>query len=159
MMWFMHLSGRDRAVVVVVGLLALLVFGWLLFWKPVTGYHADERRNYMRAAEDYDFVRQSLAHMPATLSKGANRAGEEKTSLRVAAGQAARSMGLAVTRLQPGDGDSLTLWLDSVDGGLLYQWLARISERHDIRVKNISVSKNEGQGTVRVQVTLMGDGA
>ena len=155
MIWFMHLSSRDRAVVVGVGLLALLVFGWLLVWRPVTDYHEDERQNYARAAEEYDFVRRSLTNMPVQKNAAAQQAGGEETSLRVAAGQAARGMGLAITRLQPGEGDSLTLWIDSADGGILYQWLALIGQRHDIRVKNISISKNEGQGTVRVQVTLV----
>ena len=159
MMWFMHLSSRDRAIVVGVGMLALLVFGWLAIWRPVTGYHADEKQNYIRASGDYDFVRQSLANMPVQKNTAAEQAGDQGGSLRQTAGQAARSMGLVITRLQPGEEDSLTMWLDSADGGLLYQWLALIGQRYDIRVKNISVSKNEGQGTVRVQVTLVRGGA
>jgi type II secretory pathway component PulM len=159
MTWFMHLSSRDRAIVVGVGILALLVLGWLAIWRPVVGYHADERQNYVRASGDYDFMRQSLARMPARSAQPTKQAGDQETSLRVVAGQAARGMSLAITRLQPGEDDSLTMWLDSADGGLLYQWLALIGQRHDIRVKNISVSKNEGQGTVRVQVTLTRGGA
>ncbi|WP_321392236.1 type II secretion system protein GspM [Emcibacter sp.] len=159
MMWFMHLSRRERALVVGAAFLGVLVFGWLAIWSPVTGYHQDEKRNYIRAAGDYDFVRQSLARMPVLTEQSQEQAGDEEISLRVAAGQTARSMGLAITRLQPGEKDTLTLWFDSADGGLLFQWLARIGQRYGIQVKNIAVNKNEGQGTVRAQVTLGRSGA
>ncbi|WP_417317575.1 type II secretion system protein GspM [Emcibacter sp.] len=152
----MHLSSRERLLVVAAGVLGLLVLGWLLIWRPVADYHADEKRNYVRAAGDFDFVRQTLAHMPAQTLQPEKQAGGKEVSLQTAAGQAARSMGLVITRLQPGDGDSQTLWLDNADGGLLFQWLARVGQRHGFRVKNISVTKNEGQGTVRAQVTLTG---
>ncbi|MGF1605438.1 MAG: type II secretion system protein GspM [Rhodothalassiaceae bacterium] len=156
--WWQGLTARERLLIAMMVATMLAVAIYFGVYRPLTGYHAQAVRAYAAAQDMAQEVAIGLARADQ-LEQQAERRPAVRESVRVAAGQTARALGLTISRLQPGQDGRVTLWLDEVAAPLLFQWLAELETAHGVVVARASVTPGRGQSTVNAQIELMGVGA
>lgn len=65
-------SGRERGLLLVLGILALLVFAWLLIVQPVLDYRRDARAAYQERLLDYAEAELLLGRLSGTGAPAGN---------------------------------------------------------------------------------------
>lgn len=159
MNWWMERTERERWLLAGVGGLLALLMLWQFFYRPVVDYHRDAEQSYAAAQDRLEDMQQAASQVAALQGRSSGEArdagGQSTRSLVMASAQAA---GLAVTRLQPGEDDSLTVWIDDADARLVYDWLVALQEKFGVSVQKASLSANDGAATIRAQLQLAGRG-
>lgn len=118
------LTSREQLLISFAGALASLVLVYFLVLRPLQIHAADSERALQAAQNTLRTVQMRVAQLQATVDAVSNRAdGGAPVSLRVAVSQAARNAGVSISRLQPSDDGTLTVWVDSSQSTALYQWL------------------------------------
>ncbi|MDX1581644.1 MAG: type II secretion system protein GspM, partial [Alphaproteobacteria bacterium] len=87
-------------------------------------------------------------------SSGLQTSGSSAQPVRTVAVSTARAAGVTLTRLEPLDDGSLTVWLEDVEAPALYGWLLRLYREHGIAVTKASLSRNSDTPTTRAQIQL-----
>lgn len=157
MTWWMERVEREKWLLGGAGGLLALLMLWQFFYQPIVDYHHDAERSYAGAQgrlEDMQIAAAQVAALQGqSTGSGERDASQSTRSLAMAS---ARAKGLAVTRLQPGEDGSLTLWIDDADAKLVYDWIVTMQEDYGVSVQKASLSTNDGTATIRAQLQLAG---
>lgn len=151
------LTSREQLLVSVAGLLAGLVILYFIALRPLQAHSADSERALLAAQNTLRTVQLRVAQLEATEDSAADRQGDgEVVSLRVAVSQAARSTGVSISRLQPSEDGTLTVWVDSTESTTLFRWLQTLAQDRGVGPSNVLLQKNSGGDGLRVQVRFVG---
>ncbi|MBO6506178.1 MAG: type II secretion system protein M [Kordiimonadaceae bacterium] len=151
------LTSREQLLISFAGALASLVLVYFLVLRPLQIHAADSERALQAAQNTLRTVQMRVAQLQATVDAVSNRAdGGAPVSLRVAVSQAARNAGVSISRLQPSDDGTLTVWVDSSQSTALYQWLQTLAEEQGVGPSNVLLQKNSSGDGLRAQVRFVG---
>ena len=156
--WWRGREPRERTVLALgfVAVVAMLL--WAFVWKPL-----DDRRNAMiesnaRLAADLAVMRELAAR--TTRSAGAisgdaarERAGQSLLAL-ADAGLRQAGLGASLRRIEPAGEGRVRLRLEAVSFDPLAAWLEQLSQRHGVRVAEISATRTAYAGQVDVQLVI-----
>lgn len=155
--YWTSLSGRERALVIVAGLLLaglLLILGIV---RPLIAYSEESDAALAAATRTYQVV-ASAVEEARHLGEGAGepaQALEAGQSARVVISVSARGAGVVISRIQPTEAGALTMWMDNVGSQALFGWLTQLEEDHAIVPDLVSVQRT-GNGSLRAQVQFPG---
>jgi general secretion pathway protein M len=142
---------REKVLIgVALGLVFVLLLGQFVI-KPMMNYPVAQKRVLEQAERDLNVMRDGkLALMGAKPQvRQALEVNEAQSMITNSAGQ----NGLAITRRQPNGDTGLTVWLETVDSKLMYQWLDELTGKYEISVLGANLNRND-DGTVRAQLTF-----
>lgn len=149
------LSAREQALIASALILLFILALALIVIRPVMLYQADAEQNLAAAKSEYRTI-AGLANARENLSREATLNGKPNDqSPRVLISTSARDAGIVVSRIQPAESGSLTLWMDSVSSTVFYAWLKTLESEYSIVPELVSLQKN-GDLTLRAQVQFAG---
>ena len=154
--YWQSLTDREQLLLGVgAGVLALTLV-YFLIARPLMSYRDDSERAYIAARGVFETVQQRAAQLAAVEDRSisANTAGQD-VSLRVAASTAARQAGVTISRLQPSEDGTLTIWAEGVQSAQFYRWLQILADERGIGPSNVLLQKASNGETLRVQVRFL----
>ena len=156
MSWWRDLEPREKALIYI-ALSLTLVLGILQFvLRPALAAHARAERAYERMVTletDVATGLQRLATLRPASGEGAAADPDAGLSLERVVSGAAEEAGLQIIRLQPGE-DRLQVWLDDVDSRLVMNWIRQMENRPGLVVEDVSLTRRDSLGSVRVNMTF-----
>ncbi len=147
------LTARERLMLSLMAALVGLVVLWLVIVRPLSAARDEAAREYATATALYESVATSAAEMRALHREG--RDAKLKTGgepLRVTVAVAARTAGVSISRIQPGEDGTLTIWADDVSAAALYRWLEALANERQITPAKVSVQKAGSGQQLRAQI-------
>jgi len=157
--WLRNLSGRERNLVYVAGLLLGIAAIYVIVVLPVTGLHKRLESRVDRKSADVAWMRQVAPQVAAAAAAGGAAASTE--SLVVLVDRTARQAGLgaALRDQSPNGPNGLRLRLEAAPFDVLVTWLAVLREQYGVGVEAASVDSTSAPGLVNASVTLTHAGA
>lgn len=153
------LTKREKALVSGASILLLAMLVYMLGIRPLALYHADSERAYEGALKQFRVVQSYAGQLQAVKIDEANHSVNLQTvSVRLAVSNAARAAGVEISRLQPSEDGSLTIWAEQIQSRQLFIWLETLSKTQGIGPQNVLIQKTSTPGNLRVQL-LFKDGA
>ena len=152
--WWNSLSGRERQLVGIGGILLLIALLYWGGWRPLI-------QGIETAEQQRDVQRGTLAWMQlraADLPQGQGRTGRQpdlSTTLEAVATTTSKQLGLYLTRLQPLD-KQLQLELNPVEFERLMNWLVIMERDYAVSVQMIELAAEGGKGMVKVRRLQVG---
>lgn len=152
--WWNGLQTRERRVLVVGGVLAGAMLLWGGLWQPLG-------RQVSRLQEQVDVERRelawvrALAQVPATATAPAvrDRLGKSLLALVDASAREA-NLDQAMKRVEPIGARGVRASFDYANFDALMAWLEALARDYRVRITDLSVDKNDGNGLVSARVTL-----
>jgi len=156
---FWRLEPRERWMVSVTAVLAVIVIVYLAIWLPLMSAHK-------RRVDSIDYQRdiaQRLERAAAELAANpqARRApppaAPADMSLLALVDQAAKSgtLGKAVDQLTPQSENEVRVRITAVPFDALLRWIRELSDRRGLTVSTLDVERASASGTVNAQLTVM----
>ena len=159
-MWWSGLSLREQALLLTAGGLTALIILWYGLMSPALSARAEARLDRQQAADALvrleHLVAAHRARAPAATgvsvsSSAAMNADAFKTEVT----RTAQTAGLAISRLQGGEGDRFALVFEQADPRQFFYWLNEIETRLGARTERLSVDQ-AGDGRIRATVEVSG---
>ena len=155
--FWQKLSGREQVLVSgAAGLFVLLALAFFVI-RPLINYRSNSDMDLAAAKAEYRVIASLAAThdraQAAPISTEQSRPNGQ--SSRILISTSARDKGLIVSRIQPAEDNSLTLWMDSVSSSAFYVWLRSLEIENGLTPNLVSLQKN-GDGTLRAQVQFSG---
>lgn len=155
--YWLNLTLRERMLVFTAGGLLALFIGVIGVVRPLMQYHDQSEQNLVAAQNELKVIAElsSEYRRAQNNEKNNNKPTEVGQAARVTISVSARDAGLVVSRIQPSEDGSLTLWSDSVASPVFYKWLKSLEANHGLAPNLVSLQKVDGS-TLRVQVQFAG---
>lgn len=150
------LSGRERGLIAVAGLLALLVLMAQFVVRPLLGARLEARRGHAAALVLVDEMADKAARLGALQTRRGSLQAPDAATVRLTVGRTAQARGIAITRLSPEPGGAVSLWLDDADARAVFAWLVELEQTHGIHVRKADMGNAADGKSVRFQVQLAG---
>ena len=155
MEWWDAREPREQLLIKVFGaLLVVAVFVQFALF-PLLQTNSDRQLRNQQAMQTLDVVTSSDAILSRTAGGSANSTQASISEVRTAALALAAQRGLAISRIQGGNGDEIIMILDKASPQILYAWLADIQLQYGARPSSISLS-GDASGGVRASVAFGG---
>ncbi|WP_417450045.1 type II secretion system protein GspM [Kordiimonas sp.] len=147
------LTAREQALLLLMAVLTTLVLLWLSVVRPLQASHETALRERAAALDLYSVVATAAAEARGLKAAG-QQAGTKASNepLRVAVAVTARAAGVSISRIQPGEDSTITIWADEVVSASLYRWLTTLANDRQITPVKVSVQKAGDGRTLRAQV-------
>lgn len=151
--YWQSLTMRERGLIWAGGIMLALTVGYFLIARPLLQYRDDSQRAYLSAQATFETVQRHAAELKSVTraSQSVRSQAQQATSLRVAVSNAARQAGVAISRLQPSEDGTLTIWAEGVQSAQMYQWLQVLAQERGIGPSNVLVQKATDGNSLRVQ--------
>ncbi len=139
-------------------LLAFLAFAFcgVIFVQVVALPLVDERQRRLAsleaAREEFLVIREGASRIESFRVRRSERPASGPVRSTVTA--TARDMDVAITRVQPGEDDRLTVWIDAVETRQLFEWLLLLRERHGLHVLQATVRAGADDTAVATQLVI-----
>ncbi|UTW58309.1 type II secretion system protein M [Kordiimonas sp. SCSIO 12603] len=152
-----NLTDRERNSLVLMAAVIVLFLLYFALYRPLQAGNASAERSIAAAERVFETVQKAaqLAKAVGSSAQGQNREKDDRP-VRVIVAVTARANGVNITRIQPAESGSVTLWIDSVSPQHFYAWTAQLGNDHDISPIKVSMQKTGNTGSVRVQVQFEG---
>lgn len=154
--WWESREPREKLLIRVFGglLVAAVVIQFALM--PLLTTRADNEVRSVQAMQTLDAVTSSDVILNRSVGNGSGMSGGASVSeLRTAALSLASARGLAISRIDGGNGDKVIMIMDNASPQILYAWLADIQLQYDVKPSSISLS-GDASGGVRASVAFEG---
>lgn len=152
--WFENLAPRERIVLAVGAVLAVLIVFWGLVWQPLTDGAEELREQVARKSRLQIDVQRAAAVEPD--AEQADAAAGSGQSLVLLVDGTAQTHGLsgALTRTQPEGPDGINVAFRDASFDALVSWLVELWSEHGVRVETASVNGGREPGIVNGQILL-----
>ena len=151
--WYLNLAARERLIVGVGGVLALIIVIWGMIWKPLHDRTIDLRESIT----DKSLLVNDLRRAASLATSGALASGGgAEQSLVILVDNTARPSGLAATfsRTRPDGPNAINISFESAPFDTLLTWLIGLEETYGISVQSASVNEARAPGLVNGQILL-----
>lgn len=161
--WWRDLSLRERSLILsAVGLLVILII-WYGIVSPMLSARSDASLARQAAADQLASVERMLAVERARLplssaATSSGRAPYTGDAFKTEVTRSAQSAGLAIARLQGGDGGRFSLVFEQADARQLYYWMNEVESRLGGRIERMSLDQSPN-GRVRATIDVVAGGA
>lgn len=156
MEWWSSREPREKLFIRVFGglLIAAIVIQFALV--PLLRSRADNETRSIQAMQTLDAVTSSDVILKREFAAASGAPATASVSeLRTAALSLATARGLAISRIDGGNGDKVIMIMDNASPQILYAWLADIQLQYNIKPSSISLS-GDASGGVRASVAFEG---
>jgi type II secretory pathway component PulM len=161
MRWWRGLALGERRILGVGVALALLMTIYALAWRPFSGALQALREGVVSQRADLARMRQAadeIKRLEAAVSRRtpAPSRGDSGAPLLTVVDQTTRQAGLSrsVKRIEPRDGDKVSVRLELVRFDKLVDWLGRLQRDHGIAVDNAVIDRRDATGFVNARFVL-----
>lgn len=149
--WWTSLTARERTLIALAGGVVIALAFVQFAVVPLDRARARAQASHDAALEMLAEVRAGVAGVDP--AREADAPASVGASLRAGLTSSATRRGLSVARVQPLDGGGLSLRFEDADPALLFDWLSSAREEMGARVRQATLRRNEGRGSV--QATLV----
>ena len=146
-------SPRERMLLGGGGLVILILALYQFVLAPFHSYKDRVQRSYETAIADLRVVENGAAEIVAIREQGAMNARAGSVTVRQVVSASAARYGIAISRLSPAE-EGVALRVDSVDASVLFRWIRQLEQGEGVQVSRASISRNDGNETVRADLTL-----
>lgn len=147
------LSEREIILISICGVSIALFVIYMFVITPISQTR-ESSRNALEAQK------KSYARIVALASEAARSDSTqniiEHTPIREAATEASRTVGVAISRIQPGNDNRVTFWIDEANTQEISRWLLMLKEQYGWNVTKLSLNKNTNSETLRGQFEFGG---
>lgn len=155
---FASLSGRERRLVLLAGMLLLAAMIFQFGYLPLRAWR-------LEAARDLAAARAMLEGVEARADRLAQLTGRVGTPppanadlLRQAVASQAQARGIALSRLVPEADGGLSVAIERSTAEPLFAWLVALDREAGARVSRASIAGDAASGTLRAQLRFAGGG-
>lgn len=145
--WWLALSGRERLMLSVLGVVVLAVVGWYGVATPLMGLSKASRERVELASTQLANLRTLAASRPAGTASPS--AGTAQSLVEAAAGKA----GVAIARRRQDADGRFTIWVSTIDARALLPWLASLERDGGVAVTVFTASRQDN-GAVEAEITF-----
>ncbi len=151
--YWQTLTVRERTLVSAAVTLLVVTLVYFLAIRPLGAYQAESERSYSAALDQFQAVRSYANQLQATNREAGDTAVPQRPeNLRTAVSNAARRSGVIISRLQPSEDGSLTIWAEKIQSPQLFLWLDTLSKAYAVGPSNVLIQKTSIPGDLRVQL-------
>lgn len=150
---YTELEPRDRYALTGLAVFFSLLFVVVGIWQPAVNYAASAEASRNTQRELIEWMNSTAVQARATAGNQvtARRSGQ---SLLTSVSRTAKAFNIKPDKLQPEGNDEVSVWFEAVAFNMLISWLEELQMKQGIRVKQISVDKDEQPGTVNARIVL-----
>lgn len=153
------LQPRERVIIAVGSITALILVCYTLVWTPVQRDLARLRVSVPKAQAQLDLMR-AQAHQIARLRAGASPTGTTGDLLtKLERSALARGLRQHITSMEPDGDNAARLSLDAVNFNALLSWLADLQQQSGVRADTATITAQPDAGIVNVRLLLRRPGA
>lgn len=150
--WWQAHSSRDRWVIGVLALAAVIVIAWLGIWRPLVGTLDNARAEHAVAVERHAAIAARLREYDRLRQRGAQRASPSSGRLDLILSQSAAEQGFILSRNDATGEDQSAIAIPSATAPALLNWLGAL-EGQAILPSDLAIRAN-GNGTVALTATM-----
>ena len=152
MEFWTNLTDREKRLVSFAGALSFFVLLYMGIFRPLVAYHEASELELASAKNTYEAIARGAAVVSALGQENQQTSQNAQQPIRVTVSTAARATGVAISRLQPGDDGSLTVWVETVAPGDLYGWMNYMAVEGGISPAKVIIQKTAADGRLRAQL-------
>lgn len=154
--YWQTLTEREKILVSCASILLSVTAIYMLIFRPLVAYHAESDRVYTRALDQFQTVRAYASHLDNLTDDASTKSpNQPRASLRMAVSSAARAADIEISRLQPSEDGTLTIWAEQIQSQQLFLWLDTLAKSHSIGPQNVLIQKTSVPGNLRVQLQFL----
>jgi general secretion pathway protein M len=150
--WWQQLNLREQKLVASMSVVIAIFILYSAIWQPINSNLAKTKKKLERQQQLLIWVEENTARYKQASIAGQTSSNASLTSI---VNRTANQQKISIARMQPQSKD-LQVWIDEVSFSDLLQWLALLSNREGLQVKNIDISNTEKSGVVRVRRLVLG---
>lgn len=147
--WFDSLQQRERRIVAIGSVIALVMIAWLIV-GPLYGNLERLENRVEKQAADLETMR-GIASQVGQIPNRPTTA----DSMVLIMQNTARARNLQIDNYQPSGTKSINASLDDVSFDAMIEWLGDLDNRYGMRVQNASIRRGSDSGTVNSQLVLI----
>ncbi|MDR2013775.1 MAG: type II secretion system protein M [Rhodanobacter sp.] len=154
---WMSLAPRDRRILSIGAIMAVVLLGWALVWHPLARKRAELEENIQNQRRDLAYVQRGAAELDKRRATSVRTQGDRAgKSLLALADATARSAGLetALKRVEPVGTRGVRVSFESVGFDALVQWIQSLAASYGVETTELSADRADGIGLVNARVTL-----
>lgn len=150
--WWQNLQPREQHLVILLLPFIVIFLFYQIVWSPLQESIDKADKKLTRQQELLVWVNTETARLKQAQHSGAKvRSG----SISSIVNRSARQNQITIARLQPQNND-VQVWVDNIEFNRLIDWLASLSNEHNIIVKSIDLSQGDAAGEVKVKRLQLG---
>lgn len=154
--WWRSREPRERQVLVVGALVAGLLLGYALVWKPVADFHRELVAQVQRQRQDLAWMQHAGAVLTRLRGAQPDRTALEASPM-IAVQEAASSVGIkaGLRRLETDADGGLRVRLEGVRLEAALAWLQTLERRYAIGVQRLVLEPGAAPGLATLNVRLL----
>ncbi|GAB3685610.1 type II secretion system protein GspM [Salinisphaera aquimarina] len=160
--WYEGLAPRERVAVIAGTVAVVLALFYYALWQPLNTSVADARVRVNAEAEQARWMLGVRDEARLLQSSGKNNSvkGRNESLLSIVdASSRENGLGQAVRRIQPDNNDQATVTLEKANFNQMLFWLRSLQRDYGIAASQMTVTRDEENGTVQARLTLTRGGA
>jgi general secretion pathway protein M len=150
--WWQQLNLREQKLVASMSVVIAIFILYSVIWQPINNNLSKTKKKLERQQQLLIWVEENTARYKQASITGQKSSNASLTSI---VNRTANQQKISIARMQPQSKD-LQVWIDEVSFSDLLQWLALLSNREGLQVKNIDISNTEKSGVVRIRRLVLG---
>ncbi len=155
--WWNGLQLRERRMLGIGGVVAVLLLGWALLWHPLARERAELAQSVIDQRQALAAMRNQASEVQRLRSLGTQgKAERQGKSLLALADATARGAALAgaLKRVEPVNEKSVRVSFELASFDALMNWLDDLAREFGVQATDFSVDRADGVGLVNARVTL-----
>ncbi len=153
--WWQAQSARDRRILLVGGVLAVLLLGYALLWLPLQRDTEEWRARAAAAEANLIWMRTAAEQLRGIAPAPATAPADGRSLLAVVdAGVREAGLGGALLRVEPVNAGQVRVYFQQAGFDALADWLQSVGNSHGVRVVELSAQRSAGVGLVDARLTL-----
>jgi len=151
--WYASKDARDRRILQGLAAASMLTLLWLGVWKPVQDWKSVEQNRLGNAQGTVDWMRTNEARA-REVAQSRQGSGEGARALLPLVTRSAEGAGLALTRVQPEDGGSVSIILQDQPFNEVVSWLHQIEQNNGVTIERGAFDATSSPGMINAQIRL-----
>lgn len=151
--WYSGKDARERRILQGLAAASLLTLLWLGVWKPVHDWKSVEQNRLGNAQGAVDWMRTNEARA-REVAQSRQGNGEGARALLPLITRSAEGAGLALTRVQPEDGGSVSIILQDQSFNAVVRWLHQIEQNNGVTIERGAFDATSAPGMINAQIRL-----
>ena len=154
MNWWSGLSGREKSMIMISGLLSLALAFYVFVFMPLREAQGAAQREYSRMSRDAGDVLDGLAELQTIVPENRPAIAGQGQSLELLLSQTASARGLEIERLQPSGNGELTVWFEAAEPTTLMAWITDLDRLYGVSAYSADLGKANSSNVLRGNVRL-----
>jgi len=150
MSMFSKLSANEQKLIGLAAILCVVLGGWQFLIKPISQAKTKSQAAYQTAVRDYNIVQNGLPR----LTRAAPQSSGKQAFNRSALIETARSVNIAISRVQPASNNELQVWFDEASSSQIYGFLQILDNQYAVETLSAQVNRRK-DGLVSAQFKFM----